>query len=322
MATNVPGTTVSGGLRRAAAGGSGKRSGARAMIFLALALVAALGTAVALTRYLEARTAAVRVPTTKVVVAAFDLPLATALRAESLKVVDWPTASLPDRASSDPAKLVGRVAIAPIFKGEPVLEAKLASSEAGSGLAALLPAGMRAVAVRVDDVVGVAGFVHPGDHVDVIVTMKPLEGQSAPISKIILQGIRVLAVGKDVSQAAKGDKAVNATVATLMVDSEQSEKLALASTKGQILLALRSRIDLEEIATAGVMPPELLAADDSVRAIPAKAATPAAPAHPRPRFTTVRKPAVEHAPAVDKQTVEVIRGDMFEKRDFQKESRQ
>jgi pilus assembly protein CpaB len=320
MATNGSTTGSSGGLRRAAAS-SGKRSGLRALVFLVFAGVAALGTALMLTRYLDARTAAVRVPTTNVVVAKLDIPLATALRLESLAVVEWPTASLPDRAVSDPAKLVGRVATTPILKGEAILEAKLASSEAGAGLAALLPAGMRAVAVRVDDVVGVAGFVHPGDHVDVIVTMKPSEGgQSPPVSKIFLQSIRVLAVGKDVQGARGETKAIAATVATLMVDSEQSEKLALAAAKGQLLLALRSRVDVADVVTAGVIPPDLLSGADGARAVVSNVST--------GTTTTVRRPAVRRVAApqpqsvAERQTVEVIRGDLFEKRDFNKESRQ
>ncbi|HYG69881.1 MAG TPA: Flp pilus assembly protein CpaB, partial [Anaeromyxobacteraceae bacterium] len=247
------------------------------------------------------------------------IPLATALRIESLAVVDWPTASLPDRALSDATKVVGRVATTPILKGEPILEAKLASTDAGGGLAALLPAGMRAVAVKVNDVVGVAGFVHPGDHVDVIVTMKPSEGNSPPVSKIILQGIRVLAVGKDVNQGSRDKKPASATVATLMVDSEQSEKLALAATKGEILFALRSRVDLAEVETFGVVPPELLGDGDRGRVVTAKATAPAGGGVRRP---AARRATAAPAPAPEKQTVEVIRGDLFEKRDFNKESRQ
>jgi pilus assembly protein CpaB len=321
MATNFSATGSSAGLRRAAAS-SGKRSGLRALVFLVFAGVAALGTALVLTRYLEARTAAVRVPTTPVVVARLDIPLATPLRLESLAVVEWPTASLPDRAVSDPAKLVGRVATTPILKGEAILEAKLASSDAGAGLAALLPPGMRAVAVRVDDVVGVAGFVHPGDHVDVIVTMRPNEtGQSPPVSKIFLQSIRVLAVGKDVSQSGRGDsKPVAATVATLMVDSEQSERLALAATKGQILLALRSRVDLDDVVTAGVIPPELLAGAEGARIVVSNVSSSPTPTVRRPSVRRVVAP--QPTPVAERQTVEVIRGDLFEKRDFNKESRQ
>ncbi len=311
-----------GGLRRAAVRGP-KRSGLRAAIFLAFALVAAVGTALVLTRYLEVRTAAARVPTVKVVVAALDIPLATALRAEALEVVDWPAASRPERAASDAAKLVGRVAVTPILKGEPILEAKLASSEAGNGLAALLPEGMRAVAVRVDDVVGVAGFVHPSDNVDVIVTMKPRDDAESPtVSKIILQNIRVLAVGKEVTHGERNlDKAIPATVATLMVDSDQSERLALASTRGKILLSLRSRLDIADVDTDGMIPPVLLAG--ATAATPAVAAS-KPPAHTRAASRARRQPPppVETAspPPPQKQTVEVIRGDLFEKRDFQKEA--
>jgi pilus assembly protein CpaB len=225
---------------------------------------------------------------------------------------------------SDPAKLVGRVATTPILKGEAILEAKLASSDAGAGLAALLPPGMRAVAVRVDDVVGVAGFVHPGDHVDVIVTMRPNEtGQSPPVSKIFLQSIRVLAVGKDVSQGGRDSKPVAATVATLMVDSEQSERLALAATKGQILLALRSRVDVEDVVTAGVIPPELLAGAEGARTVVSNVSSPSTPTVPTVRRPSVRRVAAPQPPPVaERQTIEVIRGDLFEKRDFNKESRQ
>jgi pilus assembly protein CpaB len=307
-----------GGLRRAAERPR-RRSGLRAAIFLAFALVAAVATALVLTRYLEARTAAARVPTEKVVVAALDVPLATALRAEALKVVDWPAAARPERAASDPASLVGRVAITPILKGEPILEAKLASSEAGSGLAALLPEGMRAVAVRVDDVVGVAGFLHPSDNVDVIVTMKPRDdGESPTVSKIILQNIRVLAVGKEVTQAERSVEKTNpATVATLMVDSEQSEKLALASTKGKILLSLRSRLDLADVDSDGITPPVLLAGAPAVATV--AVVKPSPPARAAGRSRRPEPKVVPVAPAVQpNQVVEVIRGDLFEKRDFQK----
>jgi pilus assembly protein CpaB len=316
----LPAPGSGGGLRRAAERGR-RRSGLRAGIFLAVAVLAAIGTALVLTRYLDARTAAARIPTVKVVVAAMDIPLATALRAEALRAVDWPAASRPDAAVSDPAALVGRVATANLAKGEAILEVKLASSEAGSGLAALLPSGMRAMSVRVDDIVGVAGFVHPGDHVDVIATMRAAEGSNQPpVSKIVLQGIRVLAVGKDVSHAGKNEKAVAATVATLMVTSDQSEKLALAATKGQILLSLRSRIDVVEVETTGITPPVLLGGGK----VPAPAPVPAsasagATRRPPSRAAAQPRPAT---PPQERQTVEVIRGDLFEKRDFQRESRE
>jgi pilus assembly protein CpaB len=216
---------------------------------------------------------------------------------------------------------VGRVAITPILKGEPILEAKLASSEAGNGLAALLPEGMRAVAVRVDDVVGVAGFLHPSDNVDVIVTMKPRDdGNSPTVSKIILQNIRVLAVGKEVTHGERNlDKSIPATVATLMVDSEQSERLALASTKGKILLSLRSRLDLADVDSDGITPPVLLAGAPVATPV-ASAPKPSRPARAsRPRRSAQPRVVTAAPSAGEKQVVEVIRGDLFEKRDFQKE---
>lgn len=316
-------TPSGGGLKRAAERGR-KRSGFRAFVFLGLAALAAVGTAVVLTRYLEVRTAAARIPTARVVVAAMDIPLATALRPEALRTIDWPAASRPESAVADPAPLVGRVAMSPIVKGEPILEQKLASTAAGSGLAALLPEGMRAVAVRVDDVVGVAGFVHPGDHVDVIATLRPVETSGEPpVSKIVLQGIRVLAVGKEVTRPGGSvEKAVTATVVTLMVDSEQAEKLALSATKGQILLALRSRVDLAEVETRGITPPVLLRGGETRPAVVAAAPAPRRAA-PRPAVSR-KAPAPAAAPieaAPERQTVEVIRGDLFEKRDFKKDAR-
>ena len=165
-----------------------RRAALRAALFLGLAVVAAVGSALLLTRYMEARTAAARVPTSTVIVAAIDLPVGTEIRAEHVRAVDWPAASAPEGAFSDPSLLHGKVVSARTVKGEPVLVAKLAGS--GGGLSALLPPGMRAAAVRVDDVVGVAGFIHPGDTVDVIATMRH-EGGNNTTAKVILQRIKV-----------------------------------------------------------------------------------------------------------------------------------
>jgi pilus assembly protein CpaB len=268
---------------------------------IVLALVAALGAATLLTRYMDARVSAARVPTEKVVVARLDIPVASPLKEEWLELVDWPAAARPAAAASDAAALVGRVAVVPISRGEPVLPSKLVASGARSGLATIVPSGARAVAVRVDDVVGVAGFLHPGDFVDVIATMKPKETEPYA-SKVVLQNVRVLAVGKDVEhRAGDGEKPASATVATLMVTPEESERLALAATKGQILLALRGIGDRELVETEGAAPAALLA----------RAGPPGGdPRTPRGRLASA-------APAGhQKQVVEILRGDLFEKRDF------
>ncbi|WP_242333418.1 MULTISPECIES: Flp pilus assembly protein CpaB [unclassified Anaeromyxobacter] len=327
MTSSGGGDRAGSNLRRAAERGA-RRTGLRAALFLGIAAIAAMATAVLFTRYLEAKASAARVPTTKVVVAAVDIPSATTLRAESLAVIEWPSGSTPQGTSADPAALVGRVVTSATTKGEPILAGRLAPPGTAAGLAAILPPGMRAVAVRVDDVVGVAGFLHPGDAVDVIVTMKPSDAAGQPpMSKIVLQNVRVLAVGKEVERADRNfDKAMPATVATLMVDGEQSEKLALSASKGQILLSLRSGADEDMLATPGITPPILLAGGREPERPAAAAPTAGSPG---PKVTAVssrhraRAPVVEVKPApAEKQTVEILRGDMFERRDFTKESRQ
>ncbi|MGI5862201.1 MAG: Flp pilus assembly protein CpaB [Myxococcales bacterium] len=300
---------------RKPAGTPARSSGVRAVVFLVLALFAAAGAGLLFRNYLERSSLGRAMPTEKVVVAALDIPLATTLRAEQLTTIDWPKASLPQGTASDPAKLVGRVVLAGLVKGEPLLEAKLASEKAGQGLAAVLPEEMRAVAVRVDDVVGVAGFIHPGDAVDVIVTMKASESSNVPpTSKVILQNVRVLAVGKELDHKNKKQKAVPVTVATLMVSSPDSEKLALASTKGKILLALRNRIDASEVETPGIIPAVLL---DGAPSEPAEE-KPQEPGKPRPRRVVARKPAVKPPvkPQPGEHQVEILRGDRFETRQF------
>jgi pilus assembly protein CpaB len=298
---------------RTANGAKPRKRIVRAIALLALALFAAGITATLLTRYMDARTAAVRVPTVKVVAAAVAIPVAVPIKAEWLAVIDWPAASRPEGTEQAPAALVDRVPIVAIEKGEPVLAAKLAQPGTRGGLSALLPEGMRAVAVRVDDVVGVAGFIHPGDRVDVIATMQAKADE--PTSKVILQNVKVLTVGKDVDEVRKdGAKAVSATVATLMVSPEESESLALAATKGKLLLALRGMGDAELADTNGATAPLLLAA--------ANPPTPPQPAPPK-SAQRVRRAAPKHAaaptpPAAPKQTVEILRGDLFEKRDFAK----
>ncbi len=286
----------------------------KALIYLAAAVTAALGTAVLLTRYMDTRIAAVRVPTEKVVVAATDMSIATTLRPELLTVVDWPLASRPDGTVKEPQELDGKVVNTSIAKGEPVLLSKIASGDGKSALSTVLTAGMRAVSVRVDDVVGVAGFIHPGDHVDVIVTMSPQMSSAPPSSKIILQNIKVLAVGKELENRTRDpQKPVPATVATLMVDSEESEKLALAASKGQILLALRSGIDGEVVATSGIAPAALLSGSRS-RPEPEKVERVRSKAR---RAVVAKTPA---SPPRETKMVEILRGDMFEKRDFQKDA--
>jgi pilus assembly protein CpaB len=289
--------------------GGSRRSASRAIMFWTVALIAGAAAALMLKLYIDKRQSAE--PTlSPVVVAAMDLPVATTLKPEHLTLIDWPAHSRPAGTYGDIKDLVGRVLVSKTLQSEPILGAKLAAREAGSGLAALIPDNMRALAVRVDDVVGVAGFVHPEDHVDVLVTIRPDKGE--PTAKVIIQNVKVLAVGMqvDVEEKNRG-KAIPVAVATLLVTPEQSEKLALASVQGKLLLTLRSWSDQGEVATHGVAPAALLG--ETAPSQPAAEA----PKHPAEH----RRPAhhddkIAQAPAPS-ANVEILRGDRFEERKFE-----
>lgn len=310
----LTGTTASR-LRRATDAGS-RRSGARAAFFALVAIGASIGAAILIMRYVDSRTVAT--PTAQVMVAAIDLSLATTLRPEHVKAVDWPAHARPGGSFSDGKPLVGRVLTSKLMQGEPILESRLAAKDSGAGLAALIPPTMRAVAVRVDDVVGVAGFIHPEDRVDVIVTMRPAKpADSEPTSKVILQNVKVLTVGKEleVKEGARG-QALPVTVATLLVDPEQAEKLALSANQGQILLTLRSWSDSDAITTTGMVPSLLLA--DTAPNVPRDAPAPTHRRAGRKEAPAVvaQAPAVTPPPVPKKDVVEILRGDRFEERKF------
>jgi pilus assembly protein CpaB len=293
-----------------------KKVPVRGILLLTVAVAAALAAAMLLTRYMEARVAAARVPTTRIVVAAVDIPVATPIQADWLQAIDWPVSSRPDGAVSDPAAVVNQVAVVPINRGEPVLPARLAVGGKRSGLATILEEGMRAVAVKVDDVIGVAGFIHPGDRVDVIVTMQPRQ-ESPYVSKVVLQNVKVLAVGKDLEHRGKDAReAVPVTVATLMVTSDQSERLALSADRGHILLSLRGLADDALADTRGVTPPRLLLTDPEPTRVEPAVAVASPPPRPRPPRREVVP--IPPAPAPERrQVVEILRGDLYEKRDFE-----
>lgn len=296
---------------------SSRRSALRAGVFLVLAVVAAAGAAVLLSQRFDEQIAEIKesqVVTTPVVVADSDIPLGTVLSIDLLKVVKWPEAAVPTGKFDVAEDLVDRVVVTQIYKGEPVLASKLADPEAGSGLAAILPPGMLAVAVRVDDVVGVAGFIHPGDRVDIIVTMKPDDRpDSVPTSKIIMQNMTVLTVGTQLNRGEKknANKPTPTTVATLMVTPEQAEGLALAAAQGQLLLALRSALFDETVKTAGMVASELMPRILNKASRVGRGAALAKPTTPAAAAT----PATPALPPGD--IVEILRGDRFEQRRFE-----
>ncbi|HEX7119424.1 MAG TPA: Flp pilus assembly protein CpaB [Longimicrobiales bacterium] len=185
-------------------------------------------------------------------VAVRDLPLGTILKREDVRLVDWPAGAVPAGLVQTVEDVVGRGIITPVSANEPLLASKLADPEAGGGLPIAIPPGMRAVSIKVDEVVGVAGFVLPGTRVDVLVTLDPRQEGREPSTRLVLQDVRALAAGQSVEHAAEGEPRV-VPVVTLLVTPRQAEVLTLAATEGRIQLALRNTLDGDSVETPGAL---------------------------------------------------------------------
>ena len=274
----------------------------RIFAVLVLAILAGGGLAYGTYNFLQASSPVktVDAATTPVVVAAADLQLGAALKKEDLRTIAFPQGEAPEGSFTQPADLLGRGLIVPIVKNEPILAAKLASKEAGSGLPPVIPEGMRAVSVRVNEVVGVAGYVLPGNRVDVVATASPTESRSDTTSKVVLTNVQVLTAGTRIEQDSEENKPVQVTVVTLLVTPEQAERLALASTEGKIQLALRNPMDTGAPVTPGIRTAGLMGGK------PAEAPRQVA------RSTQPRQksqPQLEAPAPVAPPSVEIIRGD-------------
>ena len=235
---------------------------------------------------------AVRAANQDIVVAAQDLAPGTTINDEAIKkglvkTTPWPKSSIPAGSYSTPQQLIGKVNRVKIMANEPILESRMAGE--GAGLTVRLEAGKRALATRVDEIIGVSGFIVPDDRVDIILTTTPLgANQDMKISKIVLQNKRVLSVAQSTEQ--KDGKPQLARSITLELTPEEAEKLTLASSEGQIVMALRGLGDDAETKTIGSNKRDLL----SLAAASA------------PKSKNGATPAVQ-APA-DKYRVEVIHG--------------
>jgi pilus assembly protein CpaB len=272
---------------------------ARMRVFLVLLLALTAGGALALGTYNYVSNAsqsatAPAIPSKPVVVAASDLVLGTELTANDVRVIEWPASSVPAEAISDPKDVVGRGLIMPVVQYEPILPLKLASKEAGAGLPPIIPPGLRALSVRVNEVIGVAGYVVPGTRVDVLTTINPGQNQQTMTSKVILTDVQVLAAGTKLEVTEK-DKPVPVSVVTLLVNPDEAERLTLASSEGKIQLALRNPLDRSTPATRGVRPAVLLGSEPATRVVPSPRAA-----------ATVARAVSSDAPQA---TVEIIRGD-------------
>jgi pilus assembly protein CpaB len=254
----------------------------RLLIGLAVALVLGLILAEIVYKAMsQAQVQKTAVTTSQIVVATAQLPLGTRLEGNDLKLISWPADQPIQGVFTRIQDCVGRALITPVLPGEPILEGKLAPKDAGAGLPAVIPEGMRAVSVAVNDVVAVAGFAQPGTSVDVMVTGQAQGGNNEQVTRTILEDVRVLAANQRTEQDRQG-QAQTVTVITLLVTPEDADKLAMANTMGRVQLALRNAIDenkaapppLYQATLLGTPPP---AAPAPATHVKAKAAAPAAP---------------------------------------------
>jgi pilus assembly protein CpaB len=225
----------------------------RTLLVAALAILFGGAAGYSALRYLSSRPAVVQVgargEAASVVLASRDLALGRVLEEADLQIVEWPAGAVPAGFAGSKEEVIGRSLISNVELNEAILPGKLADSGL-LGIIPLIPEGMRAVSVAVNQVVGVAGFVTPQTKVDVILIMTP-PGSEDPASKVILQNVQALAAGEEIRESEDGTP-VTVQVVTLLVSPAEAEKLALADSQGEIRLALRNTLDLESVETLGV----------------------------------------------------------------------
>ena len=255
----------------------------RYLVVFVAAIVVALGATYGVYRVLEKTRESSRIPTVAVVVAAQDVPEGGRIERLDIAIGQWPATTVPAGAFTSPDSVVGRVTRMPIFKGEPVVPGRLAPPGTGPGLEVKITPGKRAMAVKINDVAGIAGLVQPNSRVDVLVTLNDKDETNRQRAKVFMSNMRVLSVGTQVERGADG-KPIAATIAALEVTPDESERLAIAANGGKIQLVLRGYGDPDSIKTKG-------ATSTDVFAQLATAPT------PRPRATrTARRPEPRPAP--------------------------
>ena len=266
----------------------------KAIGLLLLALLTGLAAAVYATGWVSRQGG---IASNKVVVAAVDIELGSRVNPQMLSTVDWPSGSTPNGSFSDIKALDDRVVKVGVLRGEAIMEGKLAPVGTQGGLSAVIATGKRAMTVRVNDVVGVAGFALPGNYVDVMVNAQQDKGRgedALQISKTVLEKVLVLAVAQEANRDDTKPKVVSAV--TLELSLEDSEKLDLARSVGTLSLVLRNQMDKTTVATGGITKGQLFGEKAIVQV-----STAAAPAPARPRVHRAG-PAAQPA----SQCVEVI----------------
>ncbi len=283
--------------------------GTRALIMLLLSLIAGVAAMVLAAQWINQQKTAASAG--QVVVASRDIDLGQPLNGSMVTPIPWPAGSIPVGSFPKVEALEGRVLRTPILKGEPVLEGKLAPVGTKGGLSAVIGQGRRAITVKVNEVVGVAGFALPGNYVDVLVNTQ--DERDRPVSKIVLERILVLAVAQEATRDDTKPRVVNAV--TLEVTPEEAERIDLARSVGNLSLVLRNQIDQNQARTDGIRKSDLLGEASftpppPAQVVAAPSPAPAAAARPAPRRVVRREPAAAPAAAPPKEEarVEVIRG--------------
>jgi pilus assembly protein CpaB len=262
--------------------------------FVALALGAVVSYAVY--RALQTRSGADAAPGVEVVVAANDIAVGSKVADSDVTLVRYPAASLPSGIFHLKTSVVGRGAILPIARGEFFLSSKLAGENAGSGMQSLIPPGMRAVSVRVNEVIGVAGFVTPGTRVDVLLTGNP-SGAPEQLTTTVLENVAVIATGQKLERNNAGEPQLTPVI-TLLVSPDDAQKLTLATSQGKIQLALRNPLDTKQQELASV----------STGALYKGALMPVTTAAPRPKSTGKHVTKAPAPAALPPYSIEVIKG--------------
>ena len=225
----------------------------RPWFMLVLAITSGIVAALLALKYLRERTTPLMAAEPKrvnIVLSARSLPVGAMVTERDVKVVSWPGDAVPSGYVRSVKDAVGRGIITPVAENEPLLAAKMSTKDAGGGLPIIIRDGMRAVSVRVDEVIGVAGFVLPGTRVDVLLTLDKNNNRPQAITKTLLQNVQTLAAGQSSTRDKEG-KPQTVTVITLLVSPDDAELLALASKEGRLQLALRNTLDTLAVATSG-----------------------------------------------------------------------
>jgi pilus assembly protein CpaB len=300
----------------------------RLIIAVLAALAFGLIAAVSVSRYL-ANAQAYTKNLNNVVVAKVDIPVGSRIIAEQLAVAQFPRSVAPEGIYTKiDDKLIGRVAVTRIAAREPITESRLAPIGSAAGLSSVIPEGYRAMNVRVDDVVGISGFIMPNTLVDIVVVIEPPDDgkQRERISKIVLQNIKVLANGGNLDKPKNEKEAERVKTVTLQVTPEQAEKLALASSEGRLQLVMRNSIDQGDEVTPGANKKSLLSGERALpipepglggKEAPAPRATTARRApRPRPAATEAVTKAAPAPAAPPRPSIEVIEGSKKKNVDF------